>query len=98
MVHETRSAVIRIRCESRKVYDYLDPERSPDSAVWYQCLVKAAKLHESKQGTSSEVLQLVEKLKMDPNDKISQKTISKAYRKLCLRVIFSAFLLPAPAI
>ncbi len=86
VVHETRPNVIRIRCEGRKNYEYLDTDKSPDSSIWYQSIMKAATLHEAKQHKIIEIAKYAATLGMDPSVKITLKNVAKAYRRLCLKV------------
>ena len=86
VVHETRPNVIRIRCEGRKNYEYLDTDKSPDGSIWYQSIMKAVNLHEAKQNKTTEIAKYATTLGMDPTVKITLKSIAKSYRKLCLKV------------
>lgn len=85
VVHETRPNVIRIRCEGRKNYEYLDTDKSSDGSIWYQSIMKAVNLHEAKQNKTTEMAKYATTLGMDPTVKITMKNIAKSYRKLCLK-------------
>lgn len=88
MVHETRPHAIRIKPEGPKKNEYIDCEKAADQRTWFQCLVRASKLHEAVLGRNNEVLKYTNLLGIDRSVKLSQRVVSRAYRKICLKVSY----------
>lgn len=85
VVHETRPNVIRIKPDGRKAYEYIDCEKAQGRTTWYQCLLRATKLHEAQISRNKEMEQCARLLGIDSTVKLSQRVVSRAYRKICLK-------------
>ncbi len=93
VVHDSRRYVIRIGCNQagagNQSEHYLDCERGEDQSVWFQCLMRAVELHKGDNGSNraEAILKYGAVLGIEPGFAISLSSISKTYRRLCLKVI-----------
>lgn len=85
-IHQGRSHCISIRCENKKSYDFMDCETNQNQSEWYKALIKAKTWHLEERKRLEAPMQNRSILSIPVETKLSQKIITKAYRKLCLKV------------
>jgi hypothetical protein len=70
---------------------YPTPPHYSPSPIGYQCLQRAAKLHEAMFSRNQERIKYANLLGIEPSVKLSQKVVGRAYRKLCLKVCYPSY-------
>jgi hypothetical protein len=93
IIYEGKTMAISIKCEGRKKTEYIALEANQTHLDWYKALEKASKWHEEERKRAAAPLTYRNILDIAPDTKLSQSIISRAYRKLCLKVNFN---LPLP--
>jgi len=80
-----RKHVISIRCEGKKSSEYIDLGSVQLQTEWFKALIKASKWHEEERRRSAAPLQYRSILGIAPDVKLTQKVITRTYRKLSLK-------------
>ena len=78
--------VISIKCEGKKSIEYLILESIQSQSEWYKALEKAIVWHEDEKKRLTLPLQYKVCLGINSEEKLTQNIITRAYRKLCLKV------------
>lgn len=78
--------VISIKCEGKKSIEYLITESIQQQTEWYKALEKSRILHEEERKRLNAPIQYRNLLGISQDEKLTQNVITRAYRKLCLKV------------
>ena len=85
-IHQGRSHCISIKCEHKNYFEFIDCETIQTQNDWYKALFKAKTWHiEERKRIEAPMLNRIT-LGIPAEIKLSQQIITKAYRKLCLKV------------
>lgn len=86
-IHQGRNHCISIKCENKKSYDYIDCETSQNQSDWYKAMTKAKSWHVEERRRIEAPMQNRAILGIPADVNLTQNIITKAYRKLCLKVL-----------
>jgi hypothetical protein len=87
-IHQGRNYCISIKCENKKSYEYVDCETNQNQSDWYKAMTKAKSWHLEERRRIETPMHNRSVLGIPSEIKLTQQIITKAYRKLCLKVLF----------
>jgi hypothetical protein len=85
-IYQSKQYCIAITLKDKKSITYIDCMNDANLTNWYRAFEKASKLHEEVAKRHRLPLEHRKCLGLDPNIELTQKAITKAYRKLSLKV------------